>query len=76
MDIKLIDAVATDEERAAVDAVLGPPENAWEGAEHSSGSGGHWSERVLVGSMLHGTARCRPAVPGLRLRLRCGRYNA
>lgn len=42
MDIKLIDAVATDEERAAVDAVLGPPENAWEGAEHSSGSGGHW----------------------------------
>jgi NADH-quinone oxidoreductase subunit F len=31
LDLKLMDAAPTDGERAAVDAVLGPPETGWEG---------------------------------------------
>src|SRR5207247_3924994 len=38
MDLHLIPgAVATDEERAAVDAALGPPTSGWEGGERRSG---------------------------------------
>jgi NADH-quinone oxidoreductase subunit F len=32
VDLHLTDARATDEERSAVDALLGPPESAWDGA--------------------------------------------
>ncbi|HEU5425055.1 MAG TPA: hypothetical protein VFU72_16050, partial [Nitrolancea sp.] len=48
MDLHLIpNAEATEEERAAVDALLGSPETAWEGAverspfEGHAGRGGH-----------------------------------
>ena len=33
MDLKLLDAAATEFERHAVDGVLGPPESGWEGGE-------------------------------------------
>ncbi|MEV5872789.1 NADH-ubiquinone oxidoreductase-F iron-sulfur binding region domain-containing protein [Streptomyces sp. NPDC052101] len=35
MDLHFGDSKPTDEERAAVDALLGPPESSWEGAERS-----------------------------------------
>ncbi|MEO5567467.1 MAG: NADH-quinone oxidoreductase subunit E, partial [Gemmatimonadaceae bacterium] len=41
MDIKLIDAPATAEERAAVDALLGPPQSQWEGGERTYPREGH-----------------------------------
>ena len=45
MDIRLVDADPTAEEREAVDACLGPPASAWDGGargsvSHSSGHGG------------------------------------
>ena len=36
MDIKLMEAAPTHEERAAVDALLGPPVSAWEGGPRGS----------------------------------------
>ena len=33
MDLHLRHAAPTDEERAAVDALLGPPRSAWDGGE-------------------------------------------
>jgi len=36
MDVRLLDAVPTPEERAAVDAVLGPPASAWDGGPRGS----------------------------------------
>ena len=36
MDIRIGDALATDEERAAVDAVLGAPASSWEGGARGS----------------------------------------
>ncbi len=57
MDLHLIpDAVASEGERRAVDAVLGPPRTAWEGAaerrpvEGHVGRGGHedWEQRHLL----------------------------
>jgi NADH-quinone oxidoreductase subunit F len=41
MDIKLMAAPATAEERAAVDALLGAPQSQWEGAERSDPREGH-----------------------------------
>ncbi|MFH9174302.1 NAD(P)H-dependent oxidoreductase subunit E [Streptomyces albogriseolus] len=35
MDLRFGDSEPTDEERAAVDALLGPPESSWEGADRS-----------------------------------------
>ncbi|MFK4156274.1 NADH-ubiquinone oxidoreductase-F iron-sulfur binding region domain-containing protein [Streptomyces fungicidicus] len=35
MDLRFGDSKPTDEERAAVDALLGPPESSWEGADRS-----------------------------------------
>ncbi|MEU6534718.1 NAD(P)H-dependent oxidoreductase subunit E [Streptomyces sp. NPDC047000] len=35
MDLRFGDSKPTDDERAAVDALLGPPESAWEGADRS-----------------------------------------
>ncbi|MFH9856039.1 NADH-ubiquinone oxidoreductase-F iron-sulfur binding region domain-containing protein [Streptomyces althioticus] len=35
MDLRFGDSRPTDEERAAVDALLGPPESSWEGADRS-----------------------------------------
>lgn len=35
MDLHFGDSKPTDEERAAVDALLGPPESSWEGADRS-----------------------------------------
>ncbi|MGW2711447.1 NADH-quinone oxidoreductase subunit NuoE family protein, partial [Streptomyces sp. NPDC001356] len=35
MDLHFGDGEPTDEERAAVDALLGPPESAWEGADRT-----------------------------------------
>ena len=37
VDLHLTSAVATDEERAAVDALLGPPETGWVGGERDGG---------------------------------------
>ena len=36
MDLQLTEARATDEERAAVDALLGPPETPWDGGERDA----------------------------------------
>jgi NADH-quinone oxidoreductase subunit F len=41
MDIKLMAAPATAEERAAVDALLGAPQSQWEGAERTDPREGH-----------------------------------
>ena len=47
MDLKLLDAAPTEEERSAVDALLGPPESGWDGGERIEerdahfASGGH-----------------------------------
>jgi NADH-quinone oxidoreductase subunit F len=41
MDIKLMAAPATAEERAAVDALLGPPQSRWEGGERTDPREGH-----------------------------------
>jgi NADH-quinone oxidoreductase subunit F len=38
LDLKLMDAIPTDEERAAVDALLGPPETGWEGGPRDAAS--------------------------------------
>lgn len=41
MDLRAIEAMPTDAERAAVDAVLGPSESAWEGGERQAAQDGH-----------------------------------
>jgi len=41
MDIRLREAQAADEERAAVDALLGPPRSAWDGGERGSARDAH-----------------------------------
>jgi NADH-quinone oxidoreductase subunit F len=41
MDIKLIEAPASPEEKAAVDALLGPPQSQWEGGERTDPREGH-----------------------------------
>ncbi|WP_240507592.1 NAD(P)H-dependent oxidoreductase subunit E, partial [Streptomyces kanamyceticus] len=43
MDLRFGDSKPTDEERAAVDAVLGPPESAWEGADDRSDADLRWA---------------------------------
>jgi NADH-quinone oxidoreductase subunit F len=37
VDLKLMDAAPSDEEREAVDALLGPPESGWSGGERTEG---------------------------------------
>jgi NADH-quinone oxidoreductase subunit F len=41
MDIRPVDTPATDDERAAVDAVLGPPESAWDGGPRGNPRDAH-----------------------------------
>ena len=41
MDIRLLDAEPTSEERAAVDAAIGPPTSAWDGGERGSDRDAH-----------------------------------
>ncbi len=41
MDLHLLDAAPTDDERAAVDAVLGPPESGWHGGDRRADREGH-----------------------------------
>ncbi len=41
MDLHLRHAAPTDEERAAVDALLGPPRSAWDGGERGNGFDAH-----------------------------------
>jgi len=41
VDIQLIEAAANDDERAAVDALLGPPVSQWEGGERNDPREGH-----------------------------------
>ncbi|WP_251066841.1 NAD(P)H-dependent oxidoreductase subunit E, partial [Streptomyces sp. ISL-36] len=43
MDLRFGDSRPTDEEREAVDAVLGPPESAWEGAEDRAAADLRWA---------------------------------
>ncbi|WP_306333576.1 NADH-ubiquinone oxidoreductase-F iron-sulfur binding region domain-containing protein [Streptomyces sp. KL118A] len=43
MDLHFGDSKPTDEERAAVDAVLGPPGSAWEGAEDRAAADLRWA---------------------------------
>ncbi|MEV0090996.1 NAD(P)H-dependent oxidoreductase subunit E [Streptomyces sp. NPDC050738] len=43
MDLHFGDSKPTDEERAAVDALLGPPESAWEGAEDRTDADLRWA---------------------------------
>ncbi|MFE6162302.1 NADH-ubiquinone oxidoreductase-F iron-sulfur binding region domain-containing protein [Streptomyces sp. NPDC056486] len=43
MDLHFGDSKPTDEERAAVDAVLGPPESAWDGADDRSDADLRWA---------------------------------
>ena len=43
MDIRRIEAEATEEERAAVDALLGPPRSAWDGAPRGTQRDAHVS---------------------------------
>ncbi|MFC5244081.1 NAD(P)H-dependent oxidoreductase subunit E [Streptomyces atrovirens] len=53
MDLHFGDSKPTDEERAAVDALLGPPESSWEGADRSDADlrwarGGRESRDLLL----------------------------
>jgi NADH-quinone oxidoreductase subunit F len=41
MDIRLLDADPTEEERSAVDGVLGPPASSWDGGERGSARDAH-----------------------------------
>lgn len=41
MDIRLLDAEPTSEEKAAVDAVIGPPTSAWDGGERGTHRDAH-----------------------------------
>ncbi len=41
MDLRLRHSVPTDDERAAVDALLGPPASAWDGGERGEGYDSH-----------------------------------
>ncbi|MFD7163761.1 NADH-ubiquinone oxidoreductase-F iron-sulfur binding region domain-containing protein [Streptomyces violascens] len=43
MDLHVKDSKPTDEERAAVDAVLGPPSSAWEGADDRTDAELRWA---------------------------------
>ena len=43
MDIRPVDAAATDDERSAVDALLGPPQSAWDGGPRGSARDAHVS---------------------------------
>ncbi|MEV1019451.1 NADH-ubiquinone oxidoreductase-F iron-sulfur binding region domain-containing protein [Streptomyces sp. NPDC050264] len=43
MDLRFGDSKPTDEEREAVDALLGPPESAWEGADDRSDADLRWA---------------------------------
>ncbi|MFD9031164.1 NADH-ubiquinone oxidoreductase-F iron-sulfur binding region domain-containing protein [Streptomyces sp. NPDC059567] len=43
MDLRFGDSKPTDDEREAVDAVLGPPESAWEGADDRSAADLRWA---------------------------------
>ncbi|MFE0170955.1 NADH-ubiquinone oxidoreductase-F iron-sulfur binding region domain-containing protein [Streptomyces sp. NPDC059002] len=43
MDLRFGDSKPTDEERSAVDAVLGPPGSAWEGADDRSDADLRWA---------------------------------
>ncbi|MFJ9038337.1 NADH-ubiquinone oxidoreductase-F iron-sulfur binding region domain-containing protein [Streptomyces sp. NPDC102406] len=43
MDLRFGDSKPTDEEREAVDALLGPPESAWEGAESRTDAEVRWA---------------------------------
>ncbi|MFE0205247.1 NAD(P)H-dependent oxidoreductase subunit E [Streptomyces sp. NPDC058985] len=43
MDLRFGDGKPTDEERAAVDALLGPPESSWEGADDRSDADLRWA---------------------------------
>ncbi|MGW2232128.1 NADH-quinone oxidoreductase subunit NuoE family protein, partial [Streptomyces formicae] len=43
MDLRFGDSKPTDEERAAVDAVLGPPDSSWEGADERSDADLRWA---------------------------------
>ena len=62
MDLRAIEALPTDAERAAVDAVLGPSGSAWEGGERQEDQDGHaaWGgasardRRHLLLPALHG----------------------
>ncbi|MBE8476318.1 NAD(P)H-dependent oxidoreductase subunit E [Streptomyces justiciae] len=63
MDLHFRDVEPTDDERATVDALLGPPESSWEGAERTEAdlrwsSGGHAarSRRDLLLPGLHALA--------------------
>ncbi len=44
MDIRLLDAAPTDEERSAVDGVLGSPESSWDGGDRGSIRDAHTAE--------------------------------
>ncbi|WP_119294516.1 NAD(P)H-dependent oxidoreductase subunit E [Streptomyces sp. YIM 130001] len=43
MDLRFGDSKPTDEERAAIDALLGPPESAWEGADDRTDADLRWA---------------------------------
>jgi NADH-quinone oxidoreductase subunit F len=67
MDLRLLLAVATDDEKAAVDAILGPPASGWDGGTH---------DELVDGRMAHGghDARGRrhlllPALQGVQSRV-------
>ncbi|MCC6317798.1 MAG: NAD(P)H-dependent oxidoreductase subunit E [Gemmatimonadaceae bacterium] len=67
MDIRHVDAEPTAEERAAIDALLGPPDSSWEGGERGS----HRDAHTAVGGKL---ARDRrpllvPALQALQQRI-------
>ena len=68
MDIRLLDAEPTSEERAAVDAVIGPPASAWDGGERGSARDAH---TALGGASIRG--RRHELVPALQaLQARAG----
>ncbi len=67
MDLRLRHSVPTDDERAAVDALLGPPESAWDGGERGD---------VYDAHVAHGGRRSRerrhlllPALEALQARV-------
>ncbi|MBI3569035.1 MAG: NAD(P)H-dependent oxidoreductase subunit E [Gemmatimonadetes bacterium] len=67
MDIKLLDAAPSNDERAAVDAVLGAPTSAWDGGARGTGDDSH----VAFGgrAMREQRHRLVPALQALQARV-------
>jgi NADH-quinone oxidoreductase subunit F len=80
MDIRRVESDPTDDERAAVDALLGPPSSAWDGGPRGSQRDAHVSHvggrdtRALRDRLLPALQALQARV-GWRLSMRCSQHH-